>query len=92
MKPKLFGIQIQFRNAKLRQPTGHRLSNVRKQQKNFNWANLILMLSSNLNSKQLRFHGAHPKVHIKRGCISMTTLVEHSQQIDFVNFWLNTVP
>jgi hypothetical protein len=31
------------RKAKLRQPTGQRLSNVRMQQKNFNWANLILI-------------------------------------------------
>ena len=38
MKPK------QFSFSKLRQPTGQRLSNVRTQQKKFNWANLILIL------------------------------------------------
>ena len=29
--------------AKLRQPIGQRLSNVRKNKKKFNWANLILI-------------------------------------------------
>ena len=33
-----------FRKAELRQPAGQRLSNIRKQQKNFNLAILILML------------------------------------------------
>ena len=47
MKPRLFWIHIwwyQTRKAKLRQPTGQRLSNIRKQQKNFNSVNLILLL------------------------------------------------
>ena len=52
----------QFRKAKLRQPTGQRLNNVRGQQKKFNWAIIFLyheesLVSPNLNSKkQLRFH------------------------------------
>ena len=51
----------QFRKAKLRQLTGQTLSNVRKKyKKKINRANLV---SSNLNSKQLRFYGAHPILH-----------------------------
>ena len=54
------------------QPTGQRQSNVRKEQ------NIVLirpilflhyeesLVSSNLNSNLLRFHCAHPNVHIKK--------------------------
>ena len=55
----------QFSISKLRQPTGQRLSNVRGKQKKSIGPILFLyyeesLVSSNLNSKQLRFHGAHP--------------------------------
>ena len=61
MKPK-------FSFSKLRQPTGQKLSNVRGEQKKSIGPILFLyyeksLVSSNLNSKQLRFHGAHPNVH-----------------------------
>ena len=52
----------QLRFSKLRQPTGQRLSNIRTQQRKIPiWPILFLyheesLLSSNLNSKQLRFH------------------------------------
>ena len=54
--------------AKLRQPTGQRQSNVRTQQKNLIRPILFLyyeesLVSSNLNSKLLRFHCTHPNVH-----------------------------
>ena len=59
----------QFRKAKLRQPTGQRQSNVRMQ--NFFLIGPILfwyyeesLVSSNLNSNLLRFHCAHPNVHV----------------------------
>ena len=57
---------FQFRKAKLRQPTGQRLSNVRGQQKEISIVPILFLcyeeslVSSNLNSKQLKFHGAHP--------------------------------
>ena len=53
MKPKLFGVEIWWyqtfllTKAKLTQPTGHRISKVRKQQKKF---------------QQLRFHSVRPNV------------------------------
>ena len=55
--------------SKLRQPTGQRLSNVRTQQTKISIGPILFLyyeeslVSSNLNSKQLRFHGAHPNVH-----------------------------
>ena len=57
----------QFRKAELRQPSGQRLSNIRVQQKKSIGPILFLyyeesLVSSNLNSKQLRFHGAHPRL------------------------------
>ena len=58
----------QFRKAELRQPTGQRLSNVRVQQRKISIGPILFLyyeeslVSSNLNSKQLRFHGAHPNV------------------------------
>ena len=62
-----FPHNIRIRKAKIRQPTGQRLSNVRMQQKKIN---LILFLyyeeslvSSNLNSNLLRFNCAHPNLH-----------------------------
>ena len=55
--------------SKLRQPTGQRLSNVRMQQTKISIGPILflhyqesLVQSSNLNSKQLRCHGAHPNV------------------------------
>ena len=58
-----------LRKAKLRQLTRQRLSN-RKQQKIISIVLIFLfyeenLVPSNLNSKQLRFLGAHPSVHIK---------------------------
>ena len=53
-----------IRKAKLRQPTGQRLSNVRMQQKKINLTLFLYyeesLVSSNLNSNQLRFHGVRP--------------------------------
>jgi hypothetical protein len=55
-------------SAKLSQPTGQKLSNVRRQQKKFSIGPILFLYyeeslaSSNLNSKQLRFHCAHPNV------------------------------
>jgi hypothetical protein len=51
----------------LEKPTGQRLSNVRKQQKKSIWPILFLyyeesLVSSNLNSNLLMFHGAHPNL------------------------------
>ena len=57
--------------SKLRQLTGQRLSNVRKQQKIILIGPILFLcyeeslVSSSLNSKQLRFHGAHPNKHAK---------------------------
>ena len=56
----------QFSISKLRQPRGQRLSNVRTQQNKISIGPILFLyheesiLSSNLNSKELRFHGAHP--------------------------------
>ena len=55
-------------SAKLSQPTGQKLSNVRRQQKNSIGPILFLyykesLVSSNLNSKQLRFHCVRPNVY-----------------------------
>ena len=53
----------------MRQPTGQRLSNVRMQQKTVSIGPILFLyyeenlVSSNLNSKLLRFHCAHPNVH-----------------------------
>ena len=61
----------QFRKAKLRQSTGQRLSNVRGKQKEISIGPILFLyyeeslVSSNLNSKQLRFHGAHPKLYLQ---------------------------
>jgi hypothetical protein len=59
----------QCRKAKLRQPKGQRLNNVRAKQRKFS-IGLILFLYckespvlSNLNSKQLRFDGVRPNVY-----------------------------
>ena len=56
-------------SAKLRQPLGQRLCNVRMQQKKLIGPVLFSyyeesLVSSNLNSKQLRFHGVRPNVGI----------------------------
>ena len=61
----------EFRKAKMRQPTGQRLCNFRTQQKKSIGPILFLcyeesLVSSNLNLKQLRFHGAHPKLYIRK--------------------------
>ena len=56
----------QFSFSKLRQPTGQRLSNVRTQQTKISTGPILFLyyeeslVSLNLNSNQLRFHGAHP--------------------------------
>ena len=52
--------------AKLREPTGQRLLQRQDATKNFSIEPILFLyyeeslVSSNLNSKQLRFHGAHP--------------------------------
>ena len=63
----------QFRKAKLRQPTGQRLSNVRTQQKNFQSGQSysyimrkVWYISSNLNSKLFRFHCVRPNLDINK--------------------------
>ena len=56
--------------SKLRQPTGQRLSNVKTQQTKISIGPILFLyheesiLSSNLNSKELRFHGAHLSMYI----------------------------
>ena len=55
-------------SAKLRQPIGQRLCNVRMRQKKLIGPVLFSyyeesLVSSNLNSKLFRFHSAHPTVH-----------------------------
>jgi hypothetical protein len=56
----------QFSFSKLRQPTGQRLSNIKTQQTKISIGPILFLyyeeslVSSNLNSKQLWFHGAHP--------------------------------
>ena len=67
-------------SAKLSQPTGQRQSNVRTQQKKKYLIRPILFLyyeeslvSSNLNSKLLRFHCAHPIEDTKRTFRKLTT-------------------
>ena len=66
-------LHSQFSFSILRQPTGQRLSNVRTQQTKISIGPILFlcymerMVSSNLNSKQLRFQGAHPNL--------LTTLV-----------------
>ena len=62
----------QFRKATLRQPKGQRLSNIMAQQKKSIGPILFILyfeeslVSSNLNSKQHRFHGAHPRLTITK--------------------------
>ena len=57
-----------FSFPKLRQPSGQRLSSVRTQQTKISIRPILFLcyeaslVSSNLNSKQLRFHGVRPKV------------------------------
>ena len=64
------GLQSQFRKAKLRQPTGQRLSNVRTQQFFFSIGSILFLyyeeslVSSNLNSNLLWFNCAHPNIHL----------------------------
>ena len=66
----------------LRQPTGQKLSNFRRQQKKISIGPILFLyyeeslVSSNLNSKQLRFHGAHPNVHC--AIIKMVTILRTS--------------
>ena len=68
---------------KLRQLTGQRLSNVRKQQKLISIEPILFiyyeesLVLLNLNSKQLRFHGAHPNV----GRLQILDRIEFRQSI-----------
>ena len=61
-----FPHSIRIRKAKLQQPTGQRLSNIRTQQTKISIVPILFLcyeaslVSSNLNSKKLGFHGAHP--------------------------------
>ena len=58
----------QFRKAKLRQLTGQKLRNVRGEQKTISIGPILFLyyeeslVSSNLNSKQPRFHGVRPNL------------------------------
>ena len=69
---KLGGQSLSRSISKLRQPTGQRLSNVRKQQTKIAIRPILFLyyeeslISSNVNSKQLRFDGAHPNLHVIR--------------------------
>ena len=60
----------QFRKAKLRQPRGQRLSNVRTRLTKISIVPILFLyheeslVSSNLNSKQLRFHSVRPNLYI----------------------------
>ena len=58
----------QFRKAELRQPTGQTLSNIRTQETKIAVGPILFLyyVSSNLNSKQLRFHGIRPNVNISK--------------------------
>ena len=64
----LSALLSEMRKAKLRQPTEQRPSNVRVQQKTISIGPILFscyeesLVSSNLNSKQLRFYGAHPSM------------------------------
>jgi hypothetical protein len=55
-------------SAKLSQPLGQKLSNIRRQQKKISIGPILFLcyeeslVSSNLNSKQLRFHCVRPNV------------------------------
>jgi hypothetical protein len=53
-------------SAKLSKPTGQKISKVRKQQKKFNSADLVLMSigKSGIITKQLRFYSVRPNVHL----------------------------
>ena len=57
--------------SKLRQPTGQRLSNISVQQTKISIGPILFLYyeesleSSNLNSKQRRFHGAHLKLKVE---------------------------
>ena len=63
--------------AKLRQPKGQRLSNVRMQQTKISIGPILFLyyeeclVSSNLNSKELRFHGAHHGLQIDTYSVSV---------------------
>ena len=73
----------QFRKAELRQPTGQRLSNVRTQQTKISIEPILFLhyeeslVSSNLNSKQLWFHGAHPNLlnHMAESLITLFVIL-----------------
>ena len=58
----------QFSFSKLRQPTGQRQSNVRTQKKIIGPILVLCyeesLVLSNLNSNLLRFHCAHPNIHV----------------------------
>ena len=84
-----------FSFSKLRQQTGQRLSKDRKQQtKSSIGPTLCLyyeesLVSSNLNSKQFSFHGAHPKSFIPSNlwgtCATVLNHFEHFTTHPFTN-------
>ena len=84
----------QLRFSKLRQPTGQRLSNVRTQQRKIPiWPILFLyheesLLSSNLNSKQLRFH---PNIYIHFSRVAIATAFSRDVTKYFLNHLWPTV-
>jgi hypothetical protein len=65
-KSCIFDSIFYTKSAKLSQPTGQKLSNVRRQQNKFSIGPILFLcyegslVSTNLNSKQLRFYCAHP--------------------------------
>ena len=68
-----------FRKAELRQPTGQRQDSQTK----ISIGPILFLyyeeslVSSNLNSKQLSFHGAHPNVHMQYGKSLKNILLEY---------------
>jgi hypothetical protein len=82
----------------LSQPTGQKLSNVRRQQIFFSIRPILflyyeeILVSSNLNSKQLRFHCAHPNIYVLWGQpiklvqVASTSELLENQRNDLVFF------
>ncbi len=77
-----------LRKAKLRQPIEQRLSNVRRKLKEISIVRILFLqyeeslVSSNLNSEQLRFHGVRPNVAINFGSMYVCNLeiIHHFSQ------------
>ena len=72
----------------MRELIGQRLSNVRKQQKTISIVPILFLyyeeslVSSNLNLKQLRFHGVRPRLATYLELVKALYLLE----LEFINF------